>query len=609
MKVLFVASECAPYIKTGGLADVIGTLPNALAKLGMDVRVIVPKYRDIPDHWKEQMQHLVYFHVNLGWRRQYCGIYYLERNDVTYYFIENEFYFGRDSVYGSGQEEGERFGFFCRAVLECLPHVGFHPDLIHCNDWQTGMVPALLKIQYGDASFYQDVKTIYTIHNLRYQGIFAWSLMSDLLGLPDRYFTPDMLEYYGCASFMKGGLVFADHITTVSSTYATEIQTSYFGERLDGMIRARSHQLTGILNGIDPLEYNPENDMWLPAHFSIGDLDGKAACKADIQQELGLDVRADVPVIAMVTRLVDQKGLDLVECVLDDIMRNDIQLIVLGKGDEHYQELFSWASWRYQGRLATRIEINNPMSHRIYAGADMVLIPSQFEPCGLTQMLAMRFGTIPIVRETGGLKDSVQPYNQYTNEGNGFSFANYNAHEMLFTLQRAIGVYHDKNAWAGLIKRAMETDFSWDRSAKRYAELYDGLVSQRGPEPLTEAAYHESREPFLPEHAYDMEPDGMHGETTPALHEVALPTPDSEAPSPKPRTRKSGKANVDSGTQKPPTKRAKASDVAAAAVAEASADAPAKKPRSRKAATGDAEPNASKPRAPRKKKTEPSDTK
>lgn len=476
MKILFAASECTPFIKTGGLADVAGTLPAALARAGADARVILPKYRDIPQCWKERMRSLLSFYVNLGWRRQYCGIDYIELDGVTYYFVDNEFYFGRDKVYGSGQEEGERFGFFCRAVLETLRHIGFFPDVLHCNDWQTGMIPALLKMQYQGDDRYRAVKTVYTIHNLRYQGLFSWKYIEELLGIEERYYSPDMLEYYGCLSFMKAGVVFGDEITTVSPTYAGEIQTAYYGEKLDGLMRARSGNLSGILNGINPAEYNPADDMWLPVHFSADDLSGKALCKADLQREMGLEVRPDVPLIGMITRLCDQKGLDLVECVLDDIMQRDVQIMLLGKGDEHYQDLFSWAAWRYQGRLACRIELNNPLSHRIYAACDMLLMPSQFEPCGLTQMIAMRYGTIPIVRETGGLKDSVKPYNKYEDSGNGFSFCNYNAHEMLAKIDDAIGYYRQGEVWERLMLRAMGSDFSWDRSAQKYMELYEKLT-------------------------------------------------------------------------------------------------------------------------------------
>lgn len=476
MKLLFITSECTPFIKTGGLADVMGTLPNVLAKKENDVRVILPKYRDIPEYWKEQMYPLLSFYLNLGWRRQYCGIDYLVHEGVTYYFVDNEFYFGRDSVYGNGQEEGERFGYFSRAVLESLVHIGFQPDILHANDWQTGMVCALHKLQYMDNPYYRNMRSIFTIHNLRFQGVFSWSYMSEILGLDDRYYTPESLEYYGCMSFMKGGIVYADHLSTVSPTYAQEIQWPYYGERLDGLLRARSHILTGILNGINPAEYDPKDDMWLCAHFDTKNLAGKALVKADLQRELGLKQRENTPIVSIISRLTDQKGLDLIEGVLDEIMRSDLQLVVLGKGDEHYEELFSWAAWRYQGRVATRIELNNPLSHRIYAASDMFLMPSMFEPSGLSQMIAMRYGSIPIVRETGGLKDSVIPYNKFTGEGNGFSFANYNAHEMLYTIERAVECYQDKDRWTALMRSAMSADFSWEKSSQQYMSMYQNVL-------------------------------------------------------------------------------------------------------------------------------------
>jgi len=482
MKILYAASECIPFIKTGGLADVAGTLPVAMARQGADVRVILPKYRDIPQYWKERMQHVASFYLNMGWRRQYCGIESLEHEGVTFYFVDNEFYFARDSIYGSGDEEGERFAYFCRAVLEAIPYLNFVPDILHCNDWQTGMIPALLRTQYARLPLYANIHTAFTIHNLRYQGIFPWNFIDDMLGLGEQYYTPECLEYYGCMSFMKGALVFADAINTVSRSYAQEIQTPYFGERLDGMLRKRSDVLTGILNGIDPTKYDPRTNEFLPAHYSAEDLSGKRECKMALQQEMGLNVNPDVPLVGIVTRLTEQKGLDLIEHVLDDIMRQDVQIVLLGTGEERYCELFTWAAWRYSGRLAARIEISEAIAQRIYAGADIFLMPSQFEPCGLAQMIALQYGTIPLVRETGGLKDTVMPYNKYTDEGNGFSFANYNAHEMLFTLERAIEYYHDKPLWERMMKRAMASDFTWDHSAQEYLNMYDRIL--RAAEPV-----------------------------------------------------------------------------------------------------------------------------
>lgn len=490
MKVLFAASECTPFIKTGGLADVIGTLPAALAKEGVDARVILPKYRDIPEHFKAKMKTEQVFYVHLGWRRQYCGALSLEHNGVTFYFIDNEYYFGNEGVYSSGNYEGERYAFFCRAVLETIVRLNLSVDILHLNDWQTGMIAPLLATQYRANPLLTNVRTVFTIHNLRYQGIFPWMFIDDLLSIGDEYFTPDMLEYYGCANFLKAGIVFSDVVTTVSPSYAQEIQTPYFGERLDGLLRARSNVLTGILNGIDTEEYNPETDPVIPAHFSLDDLSGKAECKAALQRDLGLEIAPEVPIVAMVSRLTEQKGIDLIDRVIDDIMRTDLQFVVLGTGEQRYHDLFGWASWRYPGRFATRIEHSHALSHRIFAGADMLLMPSQFEPCGLTQMIAMRYGTIPIVREVGGLRDTVQPYNRYTDEGTGFSFANYNAHEMLFTIEAAANYYHDKPLWTRMMRRAMAKDFSWKVSARKYLSLYDQLLAPFALAPEEPAGEH-----------------------------------------------------------------------------------------------------------------------
>ena len=479
MKILFVASECAPFIKTGGLADVVGTLPKYLAQAGEDVRVILPKYDVMRREYKEMMTHVVHFYLDLGWRRQYCGVEMIEQDGVTYYFIDNEYYFARGNVYGSGEFEGERFAFFCRAVLSVLPLIGFRPDVLHLNDWQTGMIPVMLCTQYQGNEFFRGIKTVYTIHNLRYQGVFAWPFVRDLLSLDEGLFTDDKLEYYGCANFMKAGIVYSDVITTVSPTYAKEITTAYYGERLDGLLKARSNSTVGILNGIDVGVYDPEECPVIPAHFTAEDLSGKAECKAALQRELGLEERADLPLIIMITRLTEQKGIDLVQRVIEGIMNTGAQMAVLGSGEKSYQDFLCWAAWRYKGRFATRIEHNENLSMRMYAGGDILLMPSRFEPCGLAQMIAMRFGTIPIVRETGGLKDSVHPYNQYTDEGTGFSFANYNAHEMLYTIERAVGYFRgDKEMWQRLRARAMKEDFSWNVSAKRYQEVYENVLQK-----------------------------------------------------------------------------------------------------------------------------------
>ena len=380
MKILFTASECVPFCKTGGLADVVGALAPVLAAKGNDVRVILPLYGAISQEYVDQMRHEIDFEIDLGWRKQYCGIETLKLNGVTYYFVDNKYYFGRSYIYGMGGDEHERFGFFCRAALNFLPLVGFQPDILHCNDWQSGMIPALLRIQYGHVSFYKPIRTVFTIHNLQYQGIFGIQDVQDILGLGDEYFTDDKLECFGCANFMKAGLVYADEITTVSPSYAEEIQTAYYGERMDGLLRARRNSLCGVLNGIDTAEYDPEHDPLIPARYSVDDLTGKQECKRALQEELGLEQRAEAPIIAIISRLSNQKGLDLVDRVISEIMEEDVQLVVLGMGDAKYVNLFSWAEQQYSGRVAARFKMDPELAHRIYAGADIFLMPSQFEP-------------------------------------------------------------------------------------------------------------------------------------------------------------------------------------------------------------------------------------
>lgn len=479
MKILFTASECVPFVKTGGLADVVGSLAPVLAAQGHDVRVVLPKYGSIPEQYERLMIHTVDFEVNLGWRRQYCGVEQLELNGVTYYFMDNRYYFGRNYIYGMGGDEYERFAFFCRGVLNALPLIPFMPDLIHAHDWQAGMIPALLRIQYRGLPKYDPIRTVFTIHNLRYQGVFGIQDVQDVLGLPDSVFTDDKLEYFGNANYLKAGIVYADEITTVSPTYAGEIQTAYYGENLDGLLRARDNHLTGILNGIDVKEYNPATDSHLAATYTADGLSGKAACKRALQEELGLARRPEAPIVAMVSRLSNQKGLDLVDYVISDIMHEDIQFVCLGMGEARYVNLFNWAEQNYPGRVAARFVMDSALAHRIYAGADLFLMPSSFEPCGLSQMLAMRYGTIPVVRETGGLKDTVLSYNEVSGEGNGFSFLNYNAHDMLHVLQRALHFYwNKKDVWQLLQRRGMMQDFSWESSARHYLGLYGALATR-----------------------------------------------------------------------------------------------------------------------------------
>ena len=489
MKVLFAASECVPFVKTGGLADVVGALPKRLRDLGVDVRVMLPMYSAIEPKWREKMEHVLFFYVNLGWRRQYVGIEKLVYEGITFYFVDNEQYFGRNYIYGYGADEGERFAYFCRAVLESLPLIDFVPDVIHCNDWQTGLIPPMLDIQYRKLEQYKDVKTVFTIHNLKYQGLFQIDDIEEMVSLGELAYTADSLEFYGMCSFIKGGIVFADHITTVSPTYAQEIQTAYYGERLDGLLRARADSLTGILNGIDTVEYDPETDKAIAVNYTADTFEKKAGDKIALQRQLGLQENADAPIIAMVTRLNSQKGLDLVERVLAEIMSTGAQMVVLGMGESKYEDLFNWAQWKYAGQLSATFQMNHELSHRIYAGADMYLMPSMFEPCGLSQLISLRYGTLPIVRETGGLRDTVLSYNEYTGEGNGFSFLNYNAHDMLHVIERAVSIYHEKkDVWNMLARRAMQGSYGWDESAKKYLALYEELTAPKPEKPARKKA-------------------------------------------------------------------------------------------------------------------------
>ena len=477
MKILFTSSECVPFVKTGGLADVVGALGPVLAKMGHDVRVMVPMYTAIDSKWQQQMEFELNFDVQLGWRRQYCGINTLRKDGVTYYFLDNKYYFGRPYIYGLGGDEYERYGFFCRAALNALPLLDFQPDIVHAHDWQSGMIPALLKIQYAHLPFYSKMKSMFTIHNLQYQGIFGIKEVQDVLGLGDELFTSDKLECFGCANFMKAGLVYADVITTVSPSYAEEITTAYYGERLDGLIRARHDSLYGVLNGIDVDEYNPETDPLIYHNYTKETIETKQKNKMALQKDLGLEVNPDIPLIAMVGRLSNQKGLDLVDCVLGDIMNEDVQLAVLGMGEARYTNLFSWAEQQYRGKMAARFAMDHALAHRLYAGADFFLMPSLFEPCGLSQLISLRYGTIPIVRETGGLRDTVLSYNKYNQEGNGFTFLNYNAHDMLNVIRRALGYYHDqKDVIRTLQERGMSGDYSWGHSAQDYVKIYKKML-------------------------------------------------------------------------------------------------------------------------------------
>lgn len=477
MKVLFAVSECVPFIKSGGLADVAGSLPKELKKLGTDVRVILPKYGLIPEKFRSEMKKVKEYNVQLGWRSQYCGIETLEYDGVTFYFVDNEYYFKRDSLYGH-YDDGERFAFFNRAVLEFIAEIEFYPDVIHCHDWHTGMIPFLLRTEYYKRPGYGLIRSVFTIHNLQFQGVFPPVVLGDLLQVDSQYFNEEQLEFFGNTNFMKAALIAADHITTVSPTYKDEIQTDFYGEKLDGILRKRHEDLSGILNGIDHDLYDPEKYAGLAANFGVSTLERRVENKLQVQREFGLPENEDIPVVAMITRLTKQKGLDLVRGVFHEIMATGLQLVVLGTGDPEFEQFFRDMSAQYPEQCGVYIGFDENLAHQVYAGSDLFLMPSKFEPCGLSQMIAMRYGSIPVVRETGGLNDTVQPYNEFNGEGNGFSFANFNAHDMLFTIQRALSFYHKRENWLKLAKNAMETDYSWAQSAKQYNELYTDLISR-----------------------------------------------------------------------------------------------------------------------------------
>ena len=472
--VLIAAAECAPLVKIGGLADVVGALPKYLKKLGIDARVIMPFHRQIKERYFNQTQHMCDFQASLGWRSQYVGLERLELDGTVFYFIDNEFYFG-GPVYCGGEFEGEQYAFFTRAVMDCIPQLDFDVRILHCNDWHTAMMPLLVKTQY-QGGMQAGLRTVQTIHNLHFQGQFSHEFDRDLLRVDDSLATPQFIEHYGCDNMLKAGIVFADKVSTVSPTYSQEICGPELGESLEGVLRSRGGDLWGILNGIDVDIWNPSTDKALPATYSAANLEGKKQDRDALLYELGLAPAGDnTPVIAMVGRLTPQKGIDLVRWALDEIMAEDVRVIILGSGDAEYENSLRDAENRYKGRLCSYIGYNGELSHRIYAGADLFLMPSLFEPCGISQMIAMRYGTLPIVRETGGLKDTVIPYNQYTGEGTGFSFAHYDVAEMLGCIRYAINVWRDPNARKQLIEQAMNSDFSFDRCARAYAELYRTL--------------------------------------------------------------------------------------------------------------------------------------
>lgn len=475
MQIVFASAECAPFVKTGGLGDVAGSLPAALVRAGAEVIVMVPKYATIKDEYKAQMEHFADFYVSLGWRNEYCGLEKLEHDGVTYMFVDNERYFARDYPYGFF-DDGERFAFFSKAITESLQHLpaGFECDILHCNDWQTALAPVFLREFYQGLPLYDRVKTVFSIHNVAFQGQFSDTVMEDILGVAHIPAAASQLRCDACSiNYMLGALRYADAITTVSPTYANEIQTPEFGEGLDGVLRERSYALQGILNGIDVAGFDPATDKRIAANYTVEDRSGKAVCKAKLQEELGLEVRDDRPLMVMVTRLTRQKGMDLVMYALDRILSGGVQVAVLGTGDRDYEDGLRYFQDKYPGTMAARIEFDPALSQRMYAAADMFLMPSKFEPCGLSQIIAMRYGTLPIVRETGGLKDTVQPYNEFTGEGTGFSFSNFNGDEMGDAVFRAARLFWDnRDAWNQLVTQAMSQDFSWTRSADKYLDLY-----------------------------------------------------------------------------------------------------------------------------------------
>lgn len=476
MNILIVASEAHPFIKTGGLGDVIGALPVALNDLGADVRVVIPNYRDIKKEIKENLKYIDNFTVNVGWRNQYCGILEYEHEGVKFYLLDNEYYFNRDGLYGY-YDDGEKFAFFDRAVLEFVKHIDWVPDILHCNDWQTGMVPVLLKLEYSKEEKFKNMKTMFSIHNLFFKGMCDPKVLPELFGYDYESFNNGSLEHYGAVSFLKGGINYADKVTTVSKSYAEEIKTPEYGEQLEGLLRYRSSALEGIVNGIDYKEYNPEEDKCIYSTYSINDLENKKINKEELQKELGLTVNKDVPMIGLVSRLTHQKGCDLIINILEELLKEDIQVVVLGTGDYMYEESFKSFQGRHPNKISANIKFSNELAHKIYAASDMFLMPSLFEPCGLGQLIALRYGSIPIVRETGGLKDTVTPYNEYDETGNGFGFKNYRFEELLNITKYAIRIYGNKDKWNNIVRQAMSADNSWEKSAKEYIEIYNQLIT------------------------------------------------------------------------------------------------------------------------------------
>ena len=475
--ILFAASECVPFIKTGGLADVVGSLPKDFDKEKYDVRVVIPNYMCMKQEWKEKLEYVAHFYMDIAGQDRYVGVLKIELNGIIFYFIDNEYYFSGPKPYDSAPWDLEKFAFFSKAVLSVLPVIDFRPDIIHCHDWQTGLVPVYLHDSFQQNQFFWGIKTIMTIHNLKFQGVYDVKTIKELTGLSDYYFTPDKLEAYKDANYLKGGIVYADRVTTVSNSYAEEIKTPFYGEKLDGLMNARANCLSGIVNGIDYEDYNPLTDNKIERNYDVSNFrKEKIKNKIALQKELGLEENHKTMMIGIVSRLTDQKGFDLVAYVMDELCQDAVQIVALGTGEEQYENMFRHFAWKYPGKVSANIYYSEAMSHKIYASCDAFLMPSLFEPCGLSQLMSLRYGTVPIVRETGGLKDTVEPYNEYEKTGTGFSFMNYNAHEMLATVRYAEQIYYDKKRdWNKIVERAMNKDFSWKNSAKQYEELYEGM--------------------------------------------------------------------------------------------------------------------------------------
>jgi starch synthase len=482
MKILYTIFEGSPFAKSGGLGDVGGALPMFLNRSGHDVRVVMPKHDVIPSRFKSEMQFLFSFQVQLGWRSQYCGVEMLKYRGVIYYFIDNEQYFKRDSLYGYGDDE-ERVAFFCKATLLCLTHLErFKPQVIHCNDWHTSLIPVMLKEYFGSHPYYYDIKSVISIHNLKYQGITGHDFLGNVLDMADHVAAREYMAWGGAINFLKGALHYADAITTVSPTYAKEIMTPYYGEGLDGVLRLREEHVSGILNGIDYSDYDPAVDNRIFKKYKGGDLESKVFNKVRLQAELGLPVCAEKPLLIIVSRLIEQKGLDLVAHIMEELLyEGDVQVAVLGTGDWRYEEMLYYFANRYPKRIAVRVTFDDTLARKLYAGGDILLMPSKFEPCGITQLIAMKYGALPIVRETGGLRDTVTSYNKFTGEGTGFSFANYNAHELLFAIREAVRVYmEDAGLWRAISESAYAADFGWRASAERYTALYEDICKKQG---------------------------------------------------------------------------------------------------------------------------------